>query len=109
AGEAMHGRLLTEGLLDAARVGGRDALRVERAEAPLELERPGERSRHGHLLVEREADEQRERLTRDQPVRLVVVGEVQPVGRGHGAILDQALTSANSRTSARALARWRPA
>ena len=63
----------------------RDLGRVEAAEALLQLERAGERDRHRHLLVEREADEQRERLARDQGIRLGVAGEVQHVG--HGSIL----------------------
>ena len=45
----------------------------------LELERPQERCRHGHLLVEREPDQERERITRDQRIRLGVVGEVENV------------------------------
>ena len=55
-------------------------LRVERAEPLLELERAGERGRHGHLLVEREADQQRERVLRDERVGLVVAREVEAVG-----------------------------
>ena len=47
---------------------------------------PGERGRHGHLLVERKADQQRHRLLREERVGLVVAGEVQAVG--HAPILD---------------------
>ena len=55
---------------------------VEPAEAALELAGPGEGLLHGHLLVEREPDEERERVAGEERVRLVVVGEVEPVGRG---------------------------
>ena len=58
----MDRRLLPEERLELGGVGRRDRLRVERAEAPLELERPCERSLHGDLLVEREADQERERI-----------------------------------------------
>ena len=44
------------------------------------------RGRHGHLLVEREADQERERLLGDQPVGVVVAGEMEPL-RVHGASL----------------------
>ena len=46
---------------------------------------PTNASRHGHLLVEREADQECERLACEQRVRLVVAGEVQTLG--HGSIL----------------------
>ena len=44
----------------------------------------------GHLLVEREPDQERERVARDQRVRLRVAGEVQRVrsGGGHDPMLD---------------------
>ena len=51
--------------------------RVEVAEPLLQLEWPCEGGLHGHLLVEREADQQRERVAREQRVRLGVAGEVE--------------------------------
>ena len=79
----MDRRLLLEGRLDLGRVGGGDRLRVERAEALLQPERACERLLHGHLLVECDADEQREGVGREQAARLVVVGEIEGVGRSH--------------------------
>ena len=49
----------------------------------LELQRPAERLLHGHLLVEGEADQQRHRGADEETVRLLRVGEVEPV-RSHG-------------------------
>jgi hypothetical protein len=60
--------------------GARDRGRVERPEPPAQLERRREGALERHLLVEREPDEERERLAREQLVRLVVAGEVEPVG-----------------------------
>ena len=45
---------------------------LERSEPLLDLERPGERGLHRHLLVEREPDQQCERVGGEQLVRLVV-------------------------------------
>jgi hypothetical protein len=39
---------------------------------------------HGHLLVEREADQQRHRVRGDQRIGLVGFREVQTVGQGGG-------------------------
>ena len=50
----------------------------------LSTSRAGERLHHGHLLVERETDQQRERVARDQRVGLVGVGEVQAIGHHSG-------------------------
>ena len=75
----MDRRLLAEERLEVRVV--RDRLRVERAEPLLQAERPCERLLHRHLLVEREADEQRERILRDERVRLVVVREVRRSAR----------------------------
>jgi hypothetical protein len=65
---------------DRLQVRGRHGRRVERPEPLLERERPHERLHDRHLLVEREADQQRERILGDQRVRLVGVGEVQAIG-----------------------------
>ena len=85
-GEAVDRRLLAKGRLERGGVGLRDPAGVERPDPLLQLQRPGERGRHGHLLVEREADQERHRLLREERVGLVVAGEVQPVG--HAPILD---------------------
>ena len=58
AGEAVDRRALSEGGLELGGIHRRDPLRIEPADALLQLLRPGERGRHGHLLVEREADEE---------------------------------------------------
>ena len=52
-----------------------DPRSVEVADPLLELVRTAERLLDGHLLVEREPDEQGERLGDEQPVGLVVAGE----------------------------------
>ncbi len=83
--EAVDAGLLAEDLQQAVRVEAGDLGGVEAAEALLQLERPGEGLLHRHLLVEHEADEERERLGRDQLVRLGVPGEVERVG--HASIL----------------------
>ncbi len=61
-----------------------DRLGVQRSEPLLHLQRAREGHGHRHLLVEREADQQRQRLLGEQPVGLVVPGEVEPV-RAHCA------------------------
>ena len=58
-----------------------DRRRVERADPALELERTGERLLDGHLLVEREPDQQRERIGGDEGVGVRVAGEREVVGR----------------------------
>src|SRR5918995_422918 len=80
--EAVDGGTLAE---DRLKVGRRDGARLERPQALAEHQRAHERLRHRHLLVEHEADEQRERVVGDQGVRLVGVGEVQAVGHGADA------------------------
>ena len=55
------------------------AARIERAEPLLQLQWACERRRDGHLLVEREADQQRHRLLREEPVGLLVPGEVEAI------------------------------
>src|SRR5919201_4328668 len=89
AGVAVQRGLAPEDLVELPGVRARDRLRVEGAKAPLQLERRRERLLHRHLLVEREADEERERFLSDERVGLVVAREVEPVrGRyGHGSIL----------------------
>ena len=82
AGEAVDRGLLAEERLE---VGLRDLARFERAEPLLQPQRAEERLLDGDLLVEREADEQRERILREQPVGRLVLREPERVG--HGAIL----------------------
>ena len=84
-GEAVDRRLLAERLQEPVGIAPRDLGRVEAAQTLLQLQRAEERGRHRHLLVEDEPDQERERLLRDQPVGLVVPGEVQCVG--HDSIL----------------------
>ncbi len=67
-----------------------ERLRVERADALLDPERPEEGLLHRDLLVEREADEQGERIGRDQRVGLVVLREIEVVGAAMGSILARA-------------------
>jgi hypothetical protein len=52
---------------------------LERADALADHERTHERLLHRDLLVEREADQQRERIANEELVRLVGIGEVQLV------------------------------
>jgi hypothetical protein len=75
--EAMDRGLLAEGGVEVG-VGERGG--VDRADAFAHHERTRERLLHGHLLVEREADQERHRVGGDQLVRLVGVGEVEAVG-----------------------------
>ena len=89
AGEAVDRGLLAEHALELGRVGRRDPPRVERAEPPLQLERPRERLLHRDLLVEREADQQRDGVAGEQRVRLVVGREVEAVV-GHARCYSEA-------------------
>ncbi len=72
AREAVDRRLLAEDGVEPVGVERRDLGRVEPAQPLLQLERAEERRRHRHLLVEREADQQCERVARDQRVRFLV-------------------------------------
>ena len=74
----MERRPLPECAVELAGVHARDRARVEIADPPLQLERPREGLLHGDLLVEDEADEERERLLGEERVGLVVAGEVEP-------------------------------
>ena len=75
----MEGRLLAKHNVKLVRVHGRDLRGVEVAEAALELEWAREGSRERHLLIEREADEQRHRLVDEQAVGLLARCEVKLV------------------------------
>jgi hypothetical protein len=76
-------------------VGAGQRRRVDRAQPLAQRERARERLLDRHLLVEREADEQRHRLGRDQRVGLVGVGEVQAIG--HGAIIERVVGAPSGR------------
>src|SRR5262249_34388182 len=80
AGEAMDRRFLAEDLLEPGRIHTCDLGSVEPAETLLELPRAEKRGLRAHLLVEDEADQQRERVVRDQLVRSLVVREVERIG-----------------------------
>ena len=72
-GRALGGRL------DIGHVHGGQRIGVQRAEPLAQHLRRGERPLHGHLLIEREADQQRHRLFHKEPIGLVVAGEMQAV------------------------------
>ena len=82
----MDRRLRPEQRLE---VGLRDLGRLERAEPLLQSQRAEERLLHGDLLVEREPDEQRERIVGEQSVGRLVLREVERLG--HGLILRRGL------------------
>ncbi len=85
-GEAVDRRALAEDHLELVGIHRCDRRRVERADPLRELLRAEERRRHRHLLVECEADEERERLLRDELVRLLRLGEVERLG--HARMVD---------------------
>src|SRR5205085_6447199 len=72
AGEAVDGRLLAE---DRLEIGLRNGGGLERAEPLLQPERAEEGLLDGDLLVERESDEEREGIVREQAVCFVVLRE----------------------------------
>ncbi len=88
----MDGRLLAERGLDLGRIEPRH---LQRPQPLFDLQRAGECGLNGHLLVEREPDQKRERVGRDERVRLVAVGVVEPVRRGdrHPRILLQSASA----------------
>ncbi len=81
-GEPVQRGALAEHGGELLGVARRDARAVEVPEAGAQLERPGERLLDGDLLIECEADEERERVGGDEPVGLVVAGEGQALGSG---------------------------
>ena len=74
-----------------------DLRRIEVAEAALELGGTAERLLDGDLLVELEADEQRERLGHEQPIGLVIAGERQSIDGGHDRMVARLLRSGRCR------------
>ena len=75
AREAVQGGPLTEGRVELARIHRGDLRGIEVAEPAPELERAAERLLDGHLLIEREPDQQRERLVGEESVGFLVAGE----------------------------------
>jgi hypothetical protein len=74
--------------------------RADRAEPLEEHLRPGECLLNRNLLVEREADEQRHRVAHEEPIGLVVSGEVQSVralGDRHAVMVSPAAPRATMR------------
>ena len=79
AREAVDRRPRAEDLLELGRVGRGDRRGVERTEPAAQLERSREGLLDGHLLVEHEADEQRERVFGEEGVGLGIAGEMQGI------------------------------
>ena len=77
AAGAVHGGRALRRCLDGADVHRRDAVGVQRAEALEEHLRRGEPTARAPA-VQREADDQRHRLVDQEPIGLVVAGEVEP-------------------------------
>ena len=76
----MQCRRCPEDRVELGGVGGRDPGRVEVPQPLAEHERAAEGLLDGHLLVEREPDEQGQAVGREEAVGLVVAGERQAVG-----------------------------
>src|SRR5206468_9756628 len=87
ARKAVDRRLLAEHLLEPARIHRGNLDRVEPAEPVTQLLGPGEGLLRRHLLIEREPDQQRQRILCQQRVCIVVVRKVQPVG--HRQIVEE--------------------
>ena len=73
----MHGRSDAKHLDEGIGVMARDRGRVERTKAVLDLRRAGEGGFHGNLLVEKHAEQQRERVVGEQGVGGEITGQVQ--------------------------------
>ena len=78
-GEAVDCGRALGGRLDLGDVHGGKRIGVEGAEPLTQHLRRGEGPLHRHLLVEGEADQKRHRLFHEEPIGLVVAGEVQAV------------------------------
>ena len=79
AREPMQGRTLAEGPVQLGGIGAGDPGWIEVAQPAAQVDRSRKRLLHGHLLIEREPDQQRQGIAGDQLVGLVGVGEVQPI------------------------------
>jgi hypothetical protein len=96
----VDGRPLAERGRELGGIHRRDPVGVEVPEPPLQLERAEERRRHRHLLVEREPDQERERVACVERVGLVVAREVEAVGHRRDRIAcGRAVRHALSRTA----------
>ena len=80
----MHGGLLTADGEKRVGVHRRDAGGIEVAEPFAQHGRPGEGLLHRHLLIEREADQQRVRILGEQAISRLVTGPGEQRGSGHG-------------------------
>ena len=80
----MDGRWRPEHALELGGVRPGDAGRVQVTQPAAELQRAAEGLLDRDLLVEREPDEERERLLDQQAVGLVVAGEGKSVGGRRG-------------------------
>ena len=76
----MEGRTLAEDRVEVGRVHRRDPRRIEVAEPALELGRSAECLLDGDLLVEREPDEQGQRILGEEAIGLGVAGERSVAG-----------------------------
>ena len=88
AREAVDRRFLAERGLELGGIHRGDPAGVERADPLLQLERSGEGGLHGDLLVEREPDQERQRITGEELVGLVRVREVERLGHSPSVVRD---------------------
>ena len=79
----MHGRLLAAGSEEDVGIQLGDALRIEKAESCLQRRRTCKRLLHRDLLVEREANQQRVRVRRDQSISSLITSPREQRGAGH--------------------------
>ena len=79
----MECRTLAEGGVQLPRIHAGNPGRIEMAQPTLELRRPAERLLDSDLLVQREADEQREGFLGKQTIRDGVTGERKRDWGGH--------------------------
>ena len=75
AREAVDRRSLAKDVIQGGRIHGRDPGGVEVSQASLQVSGAAEGLLHRHLLVEREPDQQRQRLLHEQAVGGVIAGE----------------------------------
>ena len=83
----MKCRWRAEDGLELGRIDRRDPRGIEMPEPALELGGPREGLLHRDLLIQRETDQERQRVVGEQAVRLGVAGERERVGLGHGAMV----------------------
>ncbi len=86
--KSVQGGLLAEDLDERVGIHRCDRCGVEvTAESLRQLEWRGERLLHGHLLIEHEADQERQRVGAEEGVGFGVSREVDRCRRGHDSIL----------------------